>query len=326
VPEFVRGHSQGYQDAARANPTPGGAQPGSLPPGGGGIDSYQTRSGSLSTEAAVVRGNDVRCDECGKEGKRWTMRTVGNGREQQHTCRDCAPVSKERYERMGMQVSAAFTSPVEQADPAFAKGYKYATKWRRGVPLVTSGSAAFEAGLYAGMSDNPEQQSEWTRLHIEAAKRYQNTGFTRRLSMSREFSKQAVRHMGGMRVVGCYLRAVPEPLQATAATTMDLDSTSPSTSPSPTGSTPINGPGTKPILQGGTDPAREGGPSPYNAAPPYGTPAVPNRAVAHGVPTAIDTSPGGPVDAAAIQHLSPQMRAFRRTVQANLLVQTQQGQ
>lgn len=374
VPDFVRGHSQGYQDAARANPTPGGAQPGGVPPGAGGMGSYQTHSGGLAAQATLTSDSDATCDQCGKSGKRYEMREVSTvigdrqhvcrtcapvtkqryeragsltsdsdatcdrcGKEgkryemrevgtvtggRQHLCRTCAPVSKERYERAGsLRISAAFTSPVEQVDPAFVKGYRYATKWHRNVPLVTQGSAAFEAGLYAGMSDNPGQQRAWTRFHTDAARVYPDSGFGRRLSMSREFSKQASRHLSGVRVVGCYLQ-VEQPLRATAATSMDLETTAPTSSPSPTGSTPINGPGTKPILQGGTDPARPGGPSPYNGSEPYGTPAVPNRAVAHGSPVAIDTRPGAPVDTAAKEHLSPQMRAFRKTVQANLLAQT----
>jgi hypothetical protein len=277
APDFVRGHAQGYGDAAQADPT-GGAQPGMLPPGAGGIGSYQTHAGSLQATASV----------------------------------------------QSIQVSASFTSPMETSDPQFAKGYRYAAKWTPKKPLVKKGSVPFEAGLYAGMSDNPDHQADWVKAHEAAATKYQDRHYIKRLRMHREFTKRAAKDLQGFQVEGCYLR--PEQgLQATAATMTDLDSISPSTSPSPTGSTPINGPGRPGPLAGGADPAAAGGPSPYNGAEPYGAPVVPNLSVTHGQPTAIDTQPGAPVDAAAYQHLSPQTRAFRRTVQANLL-QSHQGE
>lgn len=111
----------------------------------------------------------------------------------------------------------------------------------------------------------------------------------------------------------------------TAGTTRDLDTYGPGSSPSATGQTPINGPGTTPPLDGLPYAAEPGGPAPYNGAEPFGAPVVPGSGAASGTPTAIETAPGAPVDQAALQRLSPQSLAFRRTVQANLL-QTRQGE
>lgn len=266
VPDFVRGHSEGYGDAARENPVPGAAQPGDLPRGAGNPEAV-THASSLQTTAAK------------------------------------AP----------LQVSAAFTSPVEQADPDFTKAYRYATKWKPTTRLVTTGSASFEAGLYAGISDNPEHQDAWGNAHRVAARKFQNPGFLKRMSMHRSFTKKAAKRLDGFTVEGNYLRSQ-------AATSSDLDTMVPGASPSPTGQTPINGPGTPPPLAGGADPAAPGGPSPYNGAEPFGAGVVPSG-VNPGTPTAISDAPGSAVDKAAMERLSPQTLAFRKTVQANLLKQ-----
>jgi hypothetical protein len=281
---------------------------------------YTTHAGSLQTEAKIVS-----CDNCGKEDSHFNMTQRGNGSTVQNLCTDCAPVTKDPLKvrwQGSLRVSAAFVAPIEAADPEFAKAYKYAAKWTEGTRLVKKGSPSFEAGLYAGMSDNPDAQPAWVQIHAKAAKRYRDPSFTHRIRLHREFTMQAEASLEGFRRQGAYLRPV-EPVTKTAATSTDLDSMGPGVSPSATGETPINGPGKPPPLQGGTDPARPGGPAPYNGAEPFGVPAVPAGTAVHGTPTAIDTTPGGPVDQAAYQRLSPQTHAFRKTVQANLL-QTKQ--
>jgi hypothetical protein len=60
------------------------------------------------------------------------------------------------------------------------------------------------------------------------------------------------------------------PLRLTAATTTDLITDGPGTSPDPMGSTPLNGPGTAPPMGGGEDPARAGGAPPYQQMEPAG--------------------------------------------------------
>lgn len=351
IPPYAEGHAIGYQDAAHANPTAGAAQPDALPPGAGGVQQgYQTKAGSLQTQAdalpyknpqpyadnygssepvgsptvdepetAKEAAREVQCASCGKTDKAYNMKQRGTGSGVQYTCTNCSPVAsdpaKVRWQG-SLKVSASFVAPIDAADPDFTKGYKYATKWTPGTRLVTTGSAAFEAGLYAGMSDNAEHQGAWVAAHRKQAAKYDKPEFLSRVAKHREFSKQAVRSLSEMRVHGAYLRPTA---QHTAATVMDLDTTAPTTSPSPTGATPINGPGEPGPLAGQTDPAAPGGASPYNGAAPFGTPVVPNGGVAHGTPVAISATPGAAVDQAALEHLSPQTLAFRRQVQASLL-------
>jgi len=108
-----------------------------------------------------------------------------------------------------------------------------------------------------------------------------------------------------------------QPVGKSAATSTDLDTMAPYSSPQPNGQTPINGPGTVPPLAGQEDAAAAGGPAPYNGAQPFGSPVVPTGAPAApsaGVPTVNDV-PGGPLDG----NTSPATLAFRRQVQANLL-------
>jgi hypothetical protein len=266
-----------------------------------------------------------------------------------------------QYKMGSLRVSASFTSPMDEADPEFKKAYKFASKWQDGKRLVRQGSAAFEAGLYAGISDNPAQQSAWVQAHNRMAQKH-GEFFTKRIAMHREFSKQASKNTG-LKVQGAYLAGAgtvidpnsnwdsksqdeqaaiqehtnrldeqgrgewdeggvwkPAKHAKTAGTVMEMDTMSPSTSPSPTGQTPINGVGEPgPLAGDGQNPARPGGPSPYQGAEPFGQPAVPVAGTGTGTPTAISTLPGAPVDKAALEHISPQAAAFRKRVQANLL-------
>jgi hypothetical protein len=101
-----------------------------------------------------------------------------------------------------------------------------------------------------------------------------------------------------------------------AATSTDLITTGPGTSPDPMGGTPINGPGTPPPMEGGTDPARPGGPAPYNGAPPFGSgPVAPDPVVgpqqAASPVTPDNELPGYP-------SAEQRQAAFRTVVQANI--------
>lgn len=351
VPPFVQGHSEGYQEATPVS----GATPGQMPPGAGGFDAgYQTHAASLSPTGPLqnVQGGiqaeaaKMNCTNCGRQDNSFNMTIRGNGNTQQAWCSNCKPVSADhgvndshrsapmtRASSLAPKTSSLFVTAIEQADPDFAKAYKYASTWTPGKPLVRrhASKVAFEAGLYAGITDNPEQQRAWVAAHMAAGDRYKDNGFNKRIALHTSFTEKVVEAMPDLRrsqaAYTVYVeRPEPEPIQATAATSLDLDTASPSTSPSPTGQTPINGPGTPPPLQGGTDPAAPGGPAPYNGAPPYGSPVVTTGPAAHGQPLAIDTQPGAPVDAASYEHLSPQTHAFRQRVQASLLAaHTQQS-
>jgi len=212
------------------------------------------------------------------------------------------------------KVSSLISTPESHEDPEFAKGMRYARSWRPGRPLVTQGSAEFEGGLYAGISDNTEHQLAWVERHRQLAKK--DARFAARIDQHAQYSQLVAKKVGA-NVVGPYLRTQ-------AMTSTDLDTTAPNTSPSPTGATPINGPGRPGPLAGESDPAAAAGASPYNGAPPYGTPVVPTGVPASGgtgANTTINTTVGGPMDQAAVERhrMHPTTLAFRQRVQSSLI-------
>ena len=89
-------------------------------------------------------------------------------------------------------VSAAFLTRQAIRDPDFRKGYKFAARWQPGARLVAQGSAAFEAGLYAAISDRPGIQEAWAREHRRLSRRHPVLGarldahvsFTRKLALT----------------------------------------------------------------------------------------------------------------------------------------------
>lgn len=87
-------------------------------------------------------------------------------------------------------------------DPDFIKGYGFASKWREGIALPSTGSAHFEAGLYAGVTDRPEMQAAWTSRHAALATRHPELGH--RISRHQMLSTQMASR-GGLRVEGSYV-------------------------------------------------------------------------------------------------------------------------
>lgn len=202
--------------------------------------------------------------------------------------------------------SQRIASQQDMAHPDFQRGYKYAAKWRPGVPLVRTGSAELEAGIYAAFTDRPQHRTAWLAAHTVLGESEPTLG--QRIAMHRQFTHQvAAEH--GLPTDGTYL-------QVRAATGVDLDSTGPGTSPSPTGDTPINGPGRPGPLAGGSDPAASGGPSPYNGAQPTGSPVVPAMGP---VPSSAPATVSDSSMAVPTHGLGPAAAAFRSRVQAGLL-------
>lgn len=234
------------------------------------------------------------------------------------------------------RASASFAPDSLMKDPDFRKGYLFAAQWRPGARLASRGSASFEAGLYAGITDRPSAQQAWVTAHRQLAKAHPELG--RRIALHRSFTrKQAGR--AGIRAQGTYLR--------TAGTTTDLITDGPGTSPDPMGATPINGPGTPPPMGGGSAPAAPGGAPPYQGAPPLpGGPVVPDDVMGKAQqpsqpsgpftntfsgnhPENADLAPVAPNAAAGPGYTNKdaysgdprgndKLAAFRRTVQANL--------
>ncbi|WP_428957907.1 hypothetical protein [Streptomyces sp. cg35] len=196
----------------------------------------------------------------------------------------------------------------EMQHPDFQRGYKYASKWQPSTPVVRPGTPELEAGIYAGLTDHPQHRQAWLTRHSALVE--SEPGLGQRIATHRQFThKVAAEH--GLPTDGTYL-------SVQAATGIDLDTTNPSTSPAPSGDTPINGPGRPGPLAGQQDAAAPAGPSPYNGAAPFGSPVVPSSpSVPQGQPVHIPDS--GMAAAPAGSGLSPAAAAFRRTVQANKL-------
>jgi hypothetical protein len=231
------------------------------------------------------------------------------------------------------RVSAAFAPDSLMADPDFRKGYLFARKWQRGQRLAGRGSARFEAGLYAGITDNPRSQDAWVSAHGTQGSRHRE--LIRRIGLHESFTGK---------VLGSYGHP---PMRYLAGTSTDLITDGPGTSPDPMGATPLNGPGAPPPMGGLSDPAQAGGAPPYQGAPPLpGGPVVPddvmgqpqrqpqpdgptvqtysgmhpeNAQLAPVAPNSADQS--GYTNRNAYQgdpHGNDRLAAFRRVVQANL--------
>jgi hypothetical protein len=166
------------------------------------------------------------------------------------------------------RVSASFAPQSLMGDPDFRKGYLFAAKWRQGQRLAGVGSPAFEAGLYAGMTDSPASQAAWSAAHRRMGSKHPQ--LKRRMRLHASFTAKQLAKGGGLGRRGAYL-------VRRAGTTTDLVTDGPGTSPDPMGSTPLNGPGAPPPMAGLSDPAASGGAPPYQGAAPLpGGPVVPD--------------------------------------------------
>lgn len=202
------------------------------------------------------------------------------------------------------KVSSLIVTAKEKGNPDFRKGYGYASRWTPGTRLVATGSSAFEAGLYAGISDNPAHQRAFVDAHKAAAAQYPKLG------------ERAARHRAITVRIASKNEVPTNGLYVQAATSIELNTTAPNTTPAADGSTPINGPGRPGPLDGQQEAAAPGGPAPYNGAEPFGSPVVPNGAQTAEVNPADALLGGGGMS-------TPQQvqAAFRRRVQAGLLAE-----
>lgn len=214
-----------------------------------------------------------------------------------------------------LTVSATLVSANAETNPDFRKGYGFARNWKAGRKLVAVGSPAFESGLYAGITDNPAAQRDWVKAHRRQAKRHPD--LMKRISDHQRATRKYARNHDDALIRGFYVQA---------ATSTDLLTTGPGTSPDPMGHTPINGPGNMPPMTGEGPANAPGGPAPYNGAPPYGTPAAPDPVMGTpmtpSVPPEVNTAqmPGGYTNPSANQG-NPRAAAFRQRVQAALAQQ-----
>jgi hypothetical protein len=211
----------------------------------------------------------------------------------------------------GTKISSLMTTAAEREHADFRKGYGYASRWTPGTRLVTVGSKEFEAGIYAGISDNPEHQGAFVEAHRSASKPYPK--LAARIDRHKAVTARLVAK-NEVPSTGLYLLA---------STSIDLNTTAPNTTPAADGSTPINGPGRPGPLAGEQNAAAPGGPSPYNGAEPFGTPVVPGSAQAPEQPDPTDALLGGGNMSTNNQVLSARALAFRQRVQGSLLADRQ---
>lgn len=212
----------------------------------------------------------------------------------------------------GVKISSLITTATERAHADFKKGYGYGSRWTAGTRLVTTGSKEFEAGIYAGISDNAENQGAFVEAHREAAARFPALG--KRIDAHKRVTARVV-SKNEVASTGLYLLA---------STSIDLNTTAPNTTPAADGSTPINGPGKPGPLAGEQNAAAPGGPAPYNGAEPFGAPVVPGANQAPQAPDPTDALIGPGNMSTNNQVMSAKALAFRQTVQASLLA-TRQG-
>ena len=206
----------------------------------------------------------------------------------------------------GTKVSSLIVTAKERLNPEFRKGYGYASRWVPGTRLVSTGSSAFEAGVYAGISDNPAHQRAFVMAHRTAAAKYPALG--QRVASHRQVTVR-IASKNEVPTNGFYVQS---------ATSIEMNTTAPNTTPAADGSTPINGPGRPGPLDGLQEAAAPGGPAPYNGAEPFGTPVVPNGAQSPSTDPADDLVGGGGMS-------TTRQLAFRRRVQAGLLAERKQG-
>jgi hypothetical protein len=211
----------------------------------------------------------------------------------------------------GTKISSLITTAKEREHTDFRKGYGYASRWTPGTRLVTVGSAQFEAGIYAGISDNSEHQAAFVEAHRTASKPYP------------QIAARIDRHKAVTARVVAKNEVPSNGLYLLASTSIDLNTMAPNTTPAADGSTPINGPGRPGPLDAQQGAAAPGGPAPYNGAEPFGTPVVPGAGQAPEAPNPADALLGGGGMSTNNQVMAAQALAFRKRVQASLLAERQ---
>jgi hypothetical protein len=269
VSPYVKGYAQGYG----ASQDPSGPQ--DVPRSMGGDSGQAANAGEAQRAFQVARASRTASVQDAWEDARDNL-------EHQHDVSGGHAVSgapgSEHLDGEGTggraganwRVSASFAPDALMGDADFRKGYLFAARWRRGQRLAGRGSAQFEAGLYAGITDNPDGQADWFVAHASRTGRHPDLG--RRMALNLSFTRKHAAQRG--------LRVTSHWIRREGGTMTDLITDGPGTSPDPMGSTPLNGPGAPPPMGGLSDPAKAGGAPPYQGAAPLpGGPVVPDDAM-----------------------------------------------
>lgn len=282
--QYVKGYVEGFNSSVQQG---GGAQ--DVPVSMGGDNGQAVNSGSARTH------------------------------EEQPLQMGAAHKTADGVSEESMRVSASMLSKDVSGDEDFQRGYRWARQWRDGQQIVGLGSKGEEAGIYAGITDNPAQQTSFLKSHQAMAREFPE--LVERLRSHEEVTRRFAARNPETLTKGLYVQA---------GTSTDLDTMSPAASPDPNGSTPMMGPGSVPPLRDapGT-PAAPGGASPYNGAEPMGAPVAPDPVLNGATPAAPstpdsvnmagDSSLSGSSPKMVATKLSPQALAFRKRVQQNKL-------
>lgn len=250
---------------------------------------------------------------------------MGGDNGQAQNAAEIAAHTEKPLSMAGMTVSAALVSVDVTEDPGFKLGYTYGRNWAPDRELPTLGSSGEEAGIYAGITDNPRYQREFVAAHRAQADDHPELSV--RLRRHRQVTSHLARDDEGLTVKGLYVQG---------GTSVELDTLDPSASVDPQGATPFSGPGTVPELRDapGT-PAAPGGASPYNGAEPLSAPVVSDPAIQDleatpatmGAPEGVDVSGESSLTSKSPQtmgsKMSPEAVAFRKRVQATKLAMRQ---
>ncbi len=288
VSDYVRGYTDGFGQGGQ-QPITTSDIPGSL--GGDAGQAENSARIEQSTEKPLNMQASARAKDLGQPGLGET--------------------------KSSLTVSASLITKDVSQDEDFQRGYRYARSWTPGQDIVATGSIGEEAGIYAGVTDNTSHQNAWVKTHTAMAEEFPELG--ERLQRHRRVTAQLQETREDLLVRSLYVYA---------ATSLDLDTTAPSTSADPQGSTPFMGPGTVPILRDAPgSPAAPGGASPYNGAEPFSQPVVPDPAIQD-----LNATPApGPQDELNMSsdnssmNKSPQSLAFRQKIQAAKLAKRQNG-
>lgn len=274
VPAGAKAYAEGYAAGEKAH----GEK--NVPPSLAGPGKGTTKAGSVGPDWEGARKHQEFEDEVAEAKK--------NPKPKAYYSPESSDSSKP------VKTSSLITTAADRSTPDFMKGYFYASKWNMTMPIVTEGSASFEAGLYAGLTDSPSVQPHFIQASSE---RGVTDRLERHAAITESLSKQLSLKVG--------------------STSLYLDTSAPNTSPSGDGTTPINGKGRPGPLDGketGDEPA--GGPSPYNGAAPFGHAVVPGAA---GLETPSPTDHLVPASGYTTPRSVEKASVFRRTVQANLI-------
>lgn len=174
-PGYAAGFAAGKEEAKAATPKD---VPGSM----GGSNE---RLGAKGDDAGLGVGHIWTNTKCpaykSLDGKDCNCNAKTSGKHEPTRCENCGvPVLSNAQctncgtfngKKASVKTSALFVRDDAEGNPDFVKGYAFASKWTSG-QLVAQGSAAFEQGLFAGITDNPAAQADWVAAHLASAQRF----------------------------------------------------------------------------------------------------------------------------------------------------------